>query len=385
MSLLVLKFGGSSVANTGRIRHVAELISEQIYKKHKIVVVTSAMYGVTSQLIELTKSFTSSTFDREYDTVISTGEQVAAGLLALCLNSINIKSKSFNAWQLPIIIDGDFSNASINSINKDRIFNELDQGVVPVITGFQGISLTGDIFTIGRGGSDATACAVAYAINADKCLIYTDVDGVYTADPRIVLRSKRLSHISYDEMIELTSNGAQVLQAKSVIIAKQYHIKLNVLSSFIDKSSETIITDRTSYISTAGKIAGIAHNLNALVVVITSKFDMQYLLNKTKYLELKAIDEARGLFICSKNIQSELKSILDPICKFEFDSDIGVVTITGRNICSDIKIEEEITNYLEENHIKIKHIYGNALSKSFVVPFQYTIPTTQLLHAKFFE
>ena len=209
MSLYVLKFGGSSVATTARIAHVAGVIADFVDKEHGVVVVTSAMQGVTNRLIELTKAFTDSPISREYDAIISSGEHVAAGLLALALNSRDISAKSLTAWQVPITVSGTYSDASISQVSAEKIFEMLSQGIIPVITGFQGISANGDVCTIGRGGSDATACAVANAIHADECLIYTDVDGVYTADPRKVPNARKLDVITYDEMLELATLGAE--------------------------------------------------------------------------------------------------------------------------------------------------------------------------------
>ncbi|MDR0695306.1 MAG: aspartate kinase [Holosporales bacterium] len=386
MSLRVLKFGGSSVANAGRIRNVAQIIAEQVRSGHDVVVVTSAMFGVTNKLIELTKEFDDSVFNREYDAVISTGEQVAAGLLALCLNSIGTKAKSLNAWQLPIITTGEFSNASISEVDKSRIFEELGSGCVPVITGFQGISGNGDIYTIGRGGSDATACAVASAINADKCMIYTDVDGVYTADPRVIMLSKRLSHISYDEMIALASNGAQVLQSKSVVIAKQYNVALSVLSSFIDKSGETVITKKTSYLSSNYVVAGIAHNLNAATITLTDQqYDLQDLLEKTKYMSLIPTCEDCSSFVSYRTHLNDIKASLEPAYSLAIDTDVGIVTIAGKGIEVWPMLDEIISACLRSSDVSVKKIYSGIASKSVIVPFQQTVPALAALHRMFFE
>ncbi|GHT89164.1 hypothetical protein FACS1894113_3480 [Alphaproteobacteria bacterium] len=272
MALYVLKFGGSSVATTARIRKSAEIVANVRNRGHLVAVVTSAMQGVTNQLIDVAKAFCDSFVNREYDAIISSGEQVAAGLFALCLGSIGISAKSMLGWQIPIRTSGFFSQGFISSVNKDVILNEiLTNGTTPVIAGFQGISDENEIMTIGRGGSDATACAVSCAIGADECFIYTDVDGVYTADPRVVLNSKRLTQISYDEMLVLASLGAKVLQDKSVCIAKQCGVKLRVLSSF-SEGGETIVTNETTY-QNDRKIAGIAHNTSVCIINISGDFN----------------------------------------------------------------------------------------------------------------
>jgi aspartate kinase len=343
------------------------------------------MQGVTNQLIELTKSFNLPAFSREYDAVISSGEQVAAGLLAMCLNSTDLKAKSLNAWQIPIKITGEFSNATIDFVNKQTILNELDNGTIPVITGFQGISDKMDIYTIGRGGSDATACAIASAINADECLIYTDVDGVYSADPRIVLPARHISDIAYEDMLALANGGAAVLQAKSILIAKEYNVNLRVLSSF-STSGETKITDKTVYVSTKYKIAGIAHNLTLSTLVLTDNpSTILQITNHLQHIDLIKMEQS-NLFLFPKSYQSEVERILNEIgILFEIDGDSGVITIVGNLYSKTQVLFSEITAEMEKHHHQIKYIFSQNNSISIVLPFQQTCSALNILHKYFFE
>jgi aspartate kinase len=316
-----------------------------------------------------------SPFDREYDTVISAGEQVAAGLLAMCLRKAGIEARSLNSWQIPITASGEFSNAEIQSMDGQRILQEIEQGIVPVITGFQGISENRDILTIGRGGSDATACAVSKAINAGECLIYTDVDGVYTADPRITLNAKRLDNVSYDDMVALASHGAKVLQDKSVRIAKQYGVRLKVLSSFADGGG-TNITEKTDYISSC-KIAGIAHSLDMFALRLSRKTDMDIVRENTTHLEQDVLTDTFMLF--PKAAQAEVKTILDAEnVASEIDNDIGVVTVVGGGVCG-----METMPACEGVNIKATSRGDNTFS--VVVPFLQTEMLVNALHKRLFE
>ena len=224
MSLYVLKFGGSSVANIERMKHVSNIIAEFISNGDAVVVVTSAMKGVTNNLVTTARQISIDT-DREYDVIISTGELVAAGMLARTLQTTGIPAVSLSASQIPIYADGSYGNGRVTRIKTSKLLSLVNDGIVPVVTGFQGITEVGDIITLGRGGSDATACALTYFLDADECFIYTDVDGVFTADPHIALNAQLIPEISYDEMLELSFWGAKVLQYQSVEIAKKYDMK----------------------------------------------------------------------------------------------------------------------------------------------------------------
>lgn len=242
MSLIVQKFGGSSVADKERLFNVAAIIADAYREGNRIVAVVSAQGDTTDDLLAKAAEITSSPSSRETDMLLSTGEQISASLLALAIGTMKLPVVSLNAWQVGIHSDSNYSNAKIKKIDTERILRELDSGKIVIVTGFQGINRFDDVTTLGRGGSDTTAVALAAVLKADKCQIYTDVDGVYTADPRKVPTAKKLKEISYDEMLELASLGAQVLHNRSVEMAKKYHVELEVLSSF-DRIGGTIVRE----------------------------------------------------------------------------------------------------------------------------------------------
>ncbi|PJC48547.1 MAG: aspartate kinase [Candidatus Omnitrophica bacterium CG_4_9_14_0_2_um_filter_42_8] len=239
-SLIIQKYGGSSVANTDRIKNVANRIAKYKKKGHKVVVIVSALGDTTDELLELAGQITDKPSDRELDMLISTGEQVSAALLAMALHKIGVDAISFTGPQVGIITDRIHTKAKILKISADRIAEQVKKGKVVIVAGFQGMNADQEITTLGRGGSDLTAVAIATTLKADACEIYTDVEGVYTADPRIVKDAKKLSRISYEEMLELASLGAQVMQARSMEVAKKYSVPLHIRSSFTDKEGTII-------------------------------------------------------------------------------------------------------------------------------------------------
>lgn len=237
MVLLVMKFGGTSVADIGRIRNAAQHVKRETDAGNRVAVVVSAMAGVTNQLVAYTREAAPMHDAREYDSVVATGEQVTSGLLAIVLQSMGIPARSWAGWQIPIETDKAHGAARIRNINGTLLKERLEQGEVAVIAGFQGLGPDNRVTTLGRGGSDTSAVAVAAALNADRCDIYTDVDGVYTTDPRIVPKARRLDRISYEEMLEMASLGAKVLQTRSVELAMTHGVRLQVRSSFDDPAT----------------------------------------------------------------------------------------------------------------------------------------------------
>lgn len=227
-----MKFGGTSVADIDRIRNVARHVKREVDAGHQVAVVVSAMSGTTNQLVAWTKEAARLHDAREYDTIVATGEQVTVGLLAIALQEMGVSARSWLGWQIPILTDGAHGAARIQEIDGEKIINRLEEGQVAVIAGFQGLGPDNRITTLGRGGSDTSAVAIAAAIKADRCDIYTDVDGVYTTDPRIVSKARKLDRISYEEMLEMASLGAKVLQTRSVELAMVYQVRLQVRSSF---------------------------------------------------------------------------------------------------------------------------------------------------------
>src|SRR3990167_4582354 len=234
MSRLVMKFGGTSVADIDRIRNVARHVKREVDAGHQVAVVVSAMAGATNQLVAWTRAAASMHDAREYDTVVASGEQVTSGLLAIALQEIGINARSWQGWQIPIRTDAAHGAARIAEIDGSKLIERLEIGQVAVISGFQGLGPDNRIATLGRGGSDTSAVAIAAAIGAGRCDIYTDVDGVYTTDPRIEAKARRLARVSYEEMLEMASLGAKVLQTRSVELAMSQHVPLRVLSSFVE-------------------------------------------------------------------------------------------------------------------------------------------------------
>ena len=249
-NLVVQKFGGTSLANIERIQAVANLIEQSIQDGKEVVAVVSAMAGETQRLINLAKEVQSEPDPREYDALVSSGEQVSAALLAIALKERNFLSKSYTAHQLGLVTDNSHGRARINSIDTSALKKDIESGVVPVITGFQGVNSSGDITTLGRGGSDTTAVALAVALKANECQIFTDVDGVYTTDPNVYKKAKKIEKICFEEMLELSSLGAKVLQIRSVEFASKYEMPIRVLSSF-DSSGGTLITKEENSLESA--------------------------------------------------------------------------------------------------------------------------------------
>ena len=267
MKIVVLKFGGTSVADVPQIKKISYKIKSEVDKGNKVIVVVSAMSGVTNNLVELVKSTSELASSSEYDVVLSSGEQVTSALLTIALNDLNIKGRSWLGWQVPIITDNTHSKAVIDKIKTSNILNSFKKNDIAIVSGFQGLSSENRITTLGRGGSDTTAVAIAAAFNALRCDIYTDVDGVYTTDPRIVKSAKKLDYITYEEMLELASQGAKVLQTRSVALGMKYGVNLRVLSSFEDKPGTFILKERGNM--EKSEISGIAHSLNEAKITLS--------------------------------------------------------------------------------------------------------------------
>ncbi|MCX7945822.1 MAG: aspartate kinase [Hydrogenophilus sp.] len=267
MALIVQKYGGTSVGSVERIKSVAERVARFYREGHQLVVVVSAMSGETNRLVALTQAFSESPNPREVDQVISTGEQVTIGLLAIALEVIGVPAVSFTGWQVPIRTDRVYTKARIESIARERLEAVLQGGKVAIVAGFQGIDADGNVTTLGRGGSDTTAVALAAALGADECQIYTDVDGVYTTDPRVVPEARRLERITFEEMLEMASMGSKVLQIRSVEFAGKYRVRLRVLSSFDEEGKGTLITVEEEAMEQP-VISGIAFNRDEAKVTL---------------------------------------------------------------------------------------------------------------------
>ena len=275
MAILVMKFGGTSVANIDRIKRAAKRVALEVAHGKNVLVIVSAMSGKTNELVDWVND-TSQFYDaREYDAVVSSGENVTAGLMALTLQEMDIPARSWQGWQVPVHTSSSHSSARIESISSETINEKFEQGMkVAVVAGFQGISNENRITTLGRGGSDTTAVAFAAAFNAERCDIYTDVDGVYTTDPRICDKAKKLDKISYEEMLELASLGAKVLQTRSVEMAMRFKVKLRVLSSFEEPSEKvgTLVCDEEE-IMESNVVSGIAYSRDEAKMTLVSIAD----------------------------------------------------------------------------------------------------------------
>ena len=268
MARIVQKFGGTSVGTVERIKIVAEKVKTTVEQGHQVAVVVSAMAGTTNQLVAWTKECGILHDAREYDTVVAAGEQITVGLLAIALQNIGVDARSWLGWQVPIYSDDTHGSARIGRIETENLIARLEQGQVAVVAGFQGVGPNQRISTLGRGGSDTSAVALAAALDADRCDIFTDVDGVYTCDPRVVPKARKLDVITFEEMLELASGGAKVLQTRSVAMAMRHGVKLQVLSSFEDLPGTMVIEEKTDM--EKNKVNGIAFSVDEAKVTLVA-------------------------------------------------------------------------------------------------------------------
>ena len=280
MARIVLKFGGTSVGDTDRIKNVARKVKAEVQRGNQVAVVVSAMSGATNQLVKWVNDIAPLHDPREYDVVVATGEQVTIGLLALALQQEGVKSRSWVSWQIPIKTDDAFAKARILEIDTTAMGKTMEQGEVPIVPGFQGVAPDGRITTLGRGGSDTSAVALAAALKADRCDIYTDVDGVYTTDPRIVEKARKIDQVTYEEMLEMASQGSKVLQTRSVELAMNHHVRVQVLSSFDEALGSdlpgTMVVDEEEIMSQGlekSVVSGIAFSKDEAKITVTRVAD----------------------------------------------------------------------------------------------------------------
>ena len=271
MARIVMKFGGTSVGDCDRIKNVARRVKAQVARGDEVAVVVSAMSGVTNQLVDYCLQIAPLHDQKEYDVVVSTGEQVTIGLLAMALQEIGVPARSWTGWQIPVHTDDAHGKARIASIDTAALEADMRQGVVAVVAGFQGLAPGGRVSTLGRGGSDTSAVALAAALGADRCDIYTDVDGVYTCDPRIVAKARKLDKITYEEMLEMASQGAKVLQTRSVEMAMKHRVRVQVLSSFADAPG-TLVCDEDEIVEKE-LVSGIAYSRDEAKVTLVGVAD----------------------------------------------------------------------------------------------------------------
>ena len=397
--IIVQKFGGTSVGSDERISAVAEII-KQANDKERVVVVVSAMSGETNRLIGLAKTFGDNPDTREFDALISTGEKVSASLLAMALSSIGIKAKSFSASQISMKTTNQHSKAKIIDIDGDKILASLAEGIVPIITGFQGITESGDITTLGRGGSDTTAVAIAAHIKASRCDIYTDVDGVYTTDPRIVPEAKKLKSITMEEMLEMAGQGAKVVQIRAVEFANKYNVPIRVLSSF-EEGEGTLISLKEENMENA-LISGIAFQKDLTKFTLHSVSDKPGI----AYEILNPVnDQEIGVDVIVQNIsvngktdftftvdsedEEEVKKILeDERTDIEFedlevDNNIAKVSIVGAGIRSNAGIASKAFKALAAENINIQIISTSEIKLTLVIEEKYLELAVRTLHKAF--
>ena len=398
-NIIVQKFGGTSVGSTERIAHVAKII-EAATKNSKVIVVVSAMSGETDRLIELSKSFSSTPNKREFDALISTGEKVSASLLAMALESEGISAKSYSASQVSLRTTSQFSKAKILDIDKQRMQKILEEDNVPIITGFQGITEGGDVTTLGRGGSDTTAVAIAAAVDAKRCDIYTDVDGIYTTDPNVVPSAKKLEQISMEGMLELSGQGAKVIQIRAVEFANKYRVPVRVLSSFSEGTGTMINLDNNNMED--AEISGIAFQKNQTKVTFTAVEDTPGIASKIlgplsdADIQVDVIVQNVGIegkTDFTFTIDSDEKSLLDrvvPIIQESInykdiliDNKIAKVSIVGVGIRSHAGVASKAFRALAEHNINIGMISTSEIKMTIVIAKNDLEKAVRVLHDEF--
>ena len=400
MALYVYKFGGTSVGSVERIKSVAEKVKKVQDQGDQIIVVLSAMSGETNRLIALAKQMQTQPTDREMDVLVSTGEQVTVALLCMALHELGCKAISYTGTQVKILTDSAFTKARIREIEDIKIRADLDGGKIVVVAGFQGVDEQGNITTLGRGGSDTTAVALAAALKADECHIYTDVDGVYTTDPRVEPKACRLNHITFEEMLEMASLGSKVLQIRSVEFAGKYNVSLRVLSSF-KEGCGTLITYEESQMESA-LISGIAFNRDEAKLTITGVPDLPGVAYKIlgpiadANIEVDMIvqniaDDATTdfTFTVDRNNYPRAKAILEGSCvelgarKVTGDNTIVKVSIVGVGMRSHAGIASTMFKTLASEGINIRMIATSEIKISVVVDEKYLELAVRALHTAF--
>ena len=405
MSRIVMKFGGTSVGSVDRINHVSSIVKSECDLGNQVVVVLSAMAGETDKLINLTKDLSDNFLASEYDVVISSGEQVSAGALSGLLNSQGVKAQSRLGWQIPIVTSGDHKSSRIEAIHSKELINLLESNVVVIIPGFQGINSKGRITTLGRGGSDTSAVAIAAAIDADFCDIYTDVDGVYTSDPNKVPTAKRLDKISYEEMLEMASLGAKVLQTRSVETAMNNDVVLRVLSSFSDLGEDKKGTLVCSEDSIADKkiVTGVAASINDAKLTLTGIKDkpgvaadilgeladnginvdmiVQNISGDRKTTDL-TFTVPKDEFTKAKSLMENLSSNLS-YKDLIVDSNIAKISIVGVGMRSNAGVASQMFRILSQNNINIDVISTSEIKISVLINKELTEKALNTLHDHF--
>ena len=402
MSLIVQKFGGSSVADADRIRNVARIITETYRKGHSVVAVLSAQGDTTDDLIEKAKEINPSASKREMDMLLATGEQISISLCAMAIERMGYQAVSLTGWQAGMLTDSSYSSARIKRIRTERIQKELDKKKIVLVAGFQGINKYDDITTLGRGGSDTSAVALAAALHADLCQIYTDVDGVYTADPRHVTGARKLEEITFDEMLELASLGAQVLHNRSVEMAKRYNVNMEVLSSFSGKPGTKV----KEVVKTMEKIhvSGVAKDKNVARLALIGLADQPGIafkifsllakkdINVDIILQSIGRDESKDIsFTVARDDAETAKAILEELKEsigfksIEVDDHVAKVSIVGAGMAHNAGVASKMFEALYSAGINIQMISTREIKVSVLVDERDADRAVQAIHDRFFS
>ncbi len=404
MPVIVQKFGGTSVADLDRIRNVARKVKREVDRGNQVAVVVSAMSGVTDQLVNMTRQLsglsTPSALE-EYDTIVSSGEQVTAGLLALALNEMGIPARSWLGWQLPLVSDAAHGKARIHDIKSDAIMESLNEGNVAVVAGFQGVDEHGRISTLGRGGSDTSAVALAAALKAQRCDIYTDVDGIYTCDPRIVTKAHKLHRVAYEEILEMASQGAKVLQTRSVEMAMNHGVRVQVLSSFSDAEG-TLLVDEEEVVERK-RITGIAYSRDEARITLTSVANIPGVsaeifgpladANINVDMIVQNVSEGGAETDVTFTVpRGDLKNALAVVEKsrdkikyksLNSDDSVAKVSVIGVGMRSHVGIAQEMFKTLADKGINILVISTSEIKISVLIAEEYTELALRALHTAY--
>ncbi|HQT67348.1 MAG: aspartate kinase [Rhodospirillales bacterium 20-60-12] len=400
MARIVMKFGGTSVADLDRIRNVAIRVKREVDAGHEVAVVVSAMAGVTNRLVGWCQELSPLYDAREYDAVVATGEQVTAGLLAIALQTIGVDARSWQGWQIPVRTDGQHGTARIAAIEGAELLRRMKIGQIPVMAGFQGLAPDNRITTLGRGGSDTSAVALAASLQADRCDIYTDVDGVYTTDPRIVPRARKLPRITYEEMLELASVGAKVLQTRSVELAMKERVRVQVLSSFSDAPG-TLVVDEDEIVEQE-IVAGIAYTRDDAKVTVRRVPDKPGIaaaifgplakagVNVDMIVQNVSADGTTDMtFTCGKSELPRALSVLDNAGKIigyaeiATDKDVAKISVVGVGMRSHAGVAGTMFQALAERGINIQVISTSEIKVSVLIAAEYTELAVRALHTAY--
>jgi aspartate kinase len=406
--LIVQKFGGTSVGNIDRIKNVANKVSSELKKQNKVIVVVSAMSGVTNQLVEYCNSVSnllSANSQKEYDSIVATGEQITCGLLALQLQSMGYKARSFLGWQVPILTDNTHSKARIESIDGSFLLKTLEEFDVIVVAGFQGVANNNRITTLGRGGSDTSAVAIAASVKADLCDIYTDVDGVYTTDPRITDKARKLNKVSYEEMLEMAYSGSKVLQTRSVVMAMVHNVRVRVLSTFaeVNEDSGTILVNNEEEIMEKHVITGISYSKNDVQIALIGMPDHPGL-SSTIFGNLASQEVNVDMIVQNISVDNKTIDITFTINKDELakakvtiegvagqlqyqqmliNEDIAKISIIGVGMISHSGVAHTMFKTLAEKGINILLISTSEIKISVLIAKEYGELAVRVLHTAF--